>query len=181
MTHFRVLQFFYLIGYFHYSCLLYCAGPLLSYFTVVYFCAGGAQHDTVAAVTHILFTITNPTTFLASFESQLWNTDSKSVNLDSTNEINGKMVNGRFCSSGTSVRGGNASTPDFTRSIVRSQIVGHGSSILSTTASKLVRTTADVTAAMEAYPLPSTSSLGGERRVEHSGSSVYKAFSQMLY
>jgi hypothetical protein len=127
--------------------------------------AGGAQHDTVAAVTHILFTITNPTVFLASFESQLWNTDSKSVSLDSTNDFSPKMVNGRFCSSGSSVRGGNAPAPDFSRSIGRSQLVGHGSNILSTTASKLVRTTADVTAAMEAYPLPSTSSLGGERRV----------------
>jgi hypothetical protein len=114
-------------------------------------------------VTHILFTVTNPTVFLASFESQLWNTDFKSVNLDSTNDLGPKMVNGRFCSSSSSVRGGNAPAPDVSRSIGRSQLVGHGSNILSATASKLVRTTADVAAAMEAYPLPSTSSLGGEK------------------
>jgi hypothetical protein len=33
---------------------------------------GGAQHDTVAAVTHILFTITNPSASPVSVESQLW-------------------------------------------------------------------------------------------------------------
>ena len=34
---------------------------------------GGAQQDTVAAVTHILFTVTNPTTqSIAVVESQLW-------------------------------------------------------------------------------------------------------------
>ena len=38
---------------------------------------GGAQHDTVAAVTHILFTITNPSASPMSVESQLWLNDGK--------------------------------------------------------------------------------------------------------
>ena len=84
------------------------------------------------------------------------------MNLDSSNDFTGKILNSRFCTNSSNARGGN-SPADFSRSIGRSQVVGHGPNILSATASKLVRTAGDVTAAMEAYPLPSTSSLGGEK------------------
>ena len=125
---------------------------------------GGAQHDTVAAVTHILFTITNPSTSLTSIESQLWLTDSKFVNSDSNMDLNGKSLGGRLSSSVANIRCGNSST-DFLRSTGRNVLAGQGQgqgqNILSNAANKVVKSNADINAVMDAHPYSSSSSLAG--------------------
>lgn len=123
---------------------------------------GGAQHDTVAAVTHILFTITNPSTSLTSIESQLWLTDSKSVNSDCNIDLNGKSLGGRLSSSVANIRCGNSST-DFLRSTGRNVLAGQGQgqNILSNAANKVVKSNADINAVMDAQSYSSSSSLAG--------------------
>ena len=128
--------------------------------------SGGAQHDTVAAVTHILFTITNPSTSLTSIESQLWLTDSKSVNSDCNIDLNGKSLGGRLSSSVANIRCGNSST-DFLRSTGRNVLAGQvqgqgqGQNILSNAANKVVKSNADINAVMNAQSHSSSSSLAG--------------------
>lgn len=47
---------------------------------------GGAQHDTVAAVTHILYTITNPSSpVVAAIEPQLWRRNTEGMSVEEQN------------------------------------------------------------------------------------------------
>ena len=97
---------------------------------------GGAQHDTVAAVTHILFTVTNPTTTVTSIESQLWLPESKLTLLESTDN-HGKGLTSRFSINTINSKNNNGSL-DITRKDSRNLILGHGSNLLGSSTNKFM-------------------------------------------
>ena len=122
-----------------------------------FFNVGGAQHDTVAAVTHILFTITNPTTSLTSIESQLWLPDKNSL---IENNDNSKNINGRFSSNINNIRNVTPSA-EFSRSAGRNLLLGYSPNLLNSTANKLIKNSSDMYSVIDAHP-HSSSSLTGE-------------------
>ena len=87
-------------------------------FILIQYYTGGAEHDTVAAVVHIIFSITNSSNAAPYIESQLWTLNQKSVisnlitatrNMDnSTNVGNGKT--GRNSADATSAPTSTSST-----------------------------------------------------------------------
>ena len=155
-------SYHYLLLFYHYFLLLFSllTTPLIiTYSSSCHSLLGGAQHDTVAAVTHILFTITNPITSLTSIESQLWLPDSKSSNLEN-NEGNSKFIASRFSSNIANIRNGNQNT-DFARSAGRNLLVGYGPNLLSSTANKLIKNSNETNSVLDAHPHTSSSSLAG--------------------
>ena len=98
--------------------------------------SGGAQHDTVAAVTHILFTITNPTTTVTSIESQLWLPESKLTLLENT-DSHGKGLTSRFSTNTINFKNGSGSL-DTTRKDSRNIILGYSPNLLGSSANKLM-------------------------------------------
>ena len=101
---------------------------------------GGAQHDTVAAVTHILFTITNPTTSVTSVESQLWLPESKLTLLENT-DFHGKGITSRFSTNTIGLRNGNGNgngNTDPARRDSRNMTIGYSLNLIGSNASKLM-------------------------------------------